>query len=284
MTFSPPARGRDQSRVLSNAVKQEHRRHRPARCEACDRFADKLCLDHNHATGEVRGWLCNSCNTALGFVGDDPLTLERLTAYVRRGYEEIDSPTLGDTMTTFMAFVRGQNRAEPMSAERGVDEGVAGGRQGLSDEERAALGDGVIFVYPLEDTRTAERPCKWRAECVVDGVDYAAESRSGAPNELARRLIAAGVDPGKPVEIGYRGVAGHMSYPSLGAAAKWTFEEGPSTPLRARVWKDPSERLAALGGKGILGGISSELESEPVPSAAAHENAVFPDTSPEPAP
>jgi hypothetical protein len=138
-----------------------------------------------------------------------------------------------------------------------------------------------IFVSasPLEGTRSADRACKWRAECVVDGDTYAAESRSGAPNELARRLIAAGVDPGRAVEIGYCGVAGHMSYRSLAGAARWTFEEGPSTPLRARAWKDPSERLAALGTKGILGGISPGLESVPVPSDLAHGNAVSPDTS-----
>jgi hypothetical protein len=35
------------------------------RCAICGRVRD-LVLDHDHATGLVRGWLCNSCNTTEG--------------------------------------------------------------------------------------------------------------------------------------------------------------------------------------------------------------------------
>lgn len=34
-----------------------------------------LCMDHNHETGEFRGWLCNPCNKALGFMQDQPQLL-----------------------------------------------------------------------------------------------------------------------------------------------------------------------------------------------------------------
>ena len=34
-------------------------------------------IDHDHDTGEFRGWLCNNCNTGLGAMGDTIEGLER---------------------------------------------------------------------------------------------------------------------------------------------------------------------------------------------------------------
>lgn len=41
-----------------------------------------FCVDHNHATGVIRGLLCHNCNRALGMYRDDPATLRRAAEWV----------------------------------------------------------------------------------------------------------------------------------------------------------------------------------------------------------
>lgn len=53
-------------------------------CAGCgERFEPcGMRIDHCHASGQVRGILCHSCNIALGWVRDNPKTLTRLAAYL----------------------------------------------------------------------------------------------------------------------------------------------------------------------------------------------------------
>lgn len=51
------------------------------RCYLCGRDGTRLCVDHNHDTGDVRKLLCNTCNTRLWAV-ETPWFLEAAKAYL----------------------------------------------------------------------------------------------------------------------------------------------------------------------------------------------------------
>ena len=42
------------------------------------------CCDHNHKTGEFRGWLCHQCNRAIGQLADDAGRLHRVLEYIKK--------------------------------------------------------------------------------------------------------------------------------------------------------------------------------------------------------
>lgn len=52
-------------------------------CEVCG-ARERIHIDHDHATGRVRGALCSPCNVSLGYMKDSPERLERLAAYARK--------------------------------------------------------------------------------------------------------------------------------------------------------------------------------------------------------
>lgn len=57
------------------------------RCKICDIEAKDamwsvLVVDHCHATGKIRGLLCNSCNVGLGKFKDNPRLVEKALGYL----------------------------------------------------------------------------------------------------------------------------------------------------------------------------------------------------------
>ena len=55
-------------------------------CAVCGRppGARRLCVDHSHTNGKVRGLLCKECNTSLGNVNDNIGILRKLIEYLTR--------------------------------------------------------------------------------------------------------------------------------------------------------------------------------------------------------
>lgn len=55
---------------------QEHK------CKICKEKV-KLVVDHSHKNGNIRGLLCNSCNTAIGFFKESIESLESAILYLK---------------------------------------------------------------------------------------------------------------------------------------------------------------------------------------------------------
>lgn len=53
-------------------------------CDICHRRYHKMCVDHDHATGTVRGYLCSPCNTGIGLFRDNAYFLVNALHYLAR--------------------------------------------------------------------------------------------------------------------------------------------------------------------------------------------------------
>jgi hypothetical protein len=49
---------------------------------------DKLCVDHDHTTGKIRGLLCSHCNSGLGMFKDDPVLLQKAIDYLKNHQQD----------------------------------------------------------------------------------------------------------------------------------------------------------------------------------------------------
>ena len=53
-------------------------------CECCEDKGKILFFDHCHKTDEFRGWICNTCNTAIAMLGDDIEGIKRALRYLTK--------------------------------------------------------------------------------------------------------------------------------------------------------------------------------------------------------
>jgi hypothetical protein len=64
------------------------------KCQCCG-LNRKFVLDHDHHTGEFRGWICDRCNRGIGALGDIPGGVAAGLEYLEKFYR--DKPELWDT-------------------------------------------------------------------------------------------------------------------------------------------------------------------------------------------
>lgn len=87
-------RNRESERIRAQAKNwrvqgcPEPTRPQPDHCECCGRRDRKaLALDHCHATGAFRGWLCSRCNLAIGKLGDTVEAVQKALDYLKRAQQ-----------------------------------------------------------------------------------------------------------------------------------------------------------------------------------------------------
>jgi hypothetical protein len=54
------------------------------KCAICFKSKDKMCLDHCHSTGRIRGILCDSCNRSIGLLKEDKNVLYNAIKYLTK--------------------------------------------------------------------------------------------------------------------------------------------------------------------------------------------------------
>jgi hypothetical protein len=57
------------------------------KCAICGCLPKKLCVDHDHETGKIRGLLCNNCNLMLGHSKDSVERLRNAADYLDKNKE-----------------------------------------------------------------------------------------------------------------------------------------------------------------------------------------------------
>lgn len=71
---------------ISLAERDSILKQQEGRCAICAKVEHasdhRLCVDHDHETGRVRGLLCYNCNRALGYFGESAATLKLALQYL----------------------------------------------------------------------------------------------------------------------------------------------------------------------------------------------------------
>ena len=81
-----------QCQTVNEKEKRDARKNappKPERCERCHKKTKNLQVDHIHGSTTFRGWLCASCNTGIGNLGDDLPGMLQAAIYLENDVEKI---------------------------------------------------------------------------------------------------------------------------------------------------------------------------------------------------
>ena len=81
-------RHKGKKKTVPSSIKKLYKKPSEFTCPICKiHYSGKTSrpvLDHNYDTGEVRGWLCDCCNTAIGKLREDPDTFQRALEWIKK--------------------------------------------------------------------------------------------------------------------------------------------------------------------------------------------------------
>lgn len=130
---------KNRARVLAG-MRQRYVAAPDGECTICGRYQRRLFWDHNHTTGEFRGWLCNNCNLLLGHAHDDTDRLRAAAEYLENHANPSDetaqnpagaapagtaSNTLREQLVQTANQLLGSKKRENLRARRLADRRVA---------------------------------------------------------------------------------------------------------------------------------------------------------------
>lgn len=58
-------------------------------CSLCGAEEKRLCLDHDHVSGKIRGVLCYHCNQAIGLFQDNSSSMRKAADYIDKFSKEL---------------------------------------------------------------------------------------------------------------------------------------------------------------------------------------------------
>ena len=74
---------------LRKKLKEENPPPLAGSCPICSNHTENWILDHCHFTDCFRGYICNSCNLAIGRFNDDVELLQKAIDYLKKGVADL---------------------------------------------------------------------------------------------------------------------------------------------------------------------------------------------------